>query len=131
LFAAVVVPKPNPGVGCPASSCVLHSSGASLKAPQIAFSRDTESRPACACAPLITSVGEPPTWYFSLSALWMLNNGNLPLSHEDWSSRFASTLNSASVLVVHVSSFALLIPISVIHAAPSSGVPVFPSQQIR
>ena len=69
MFAEVVVDHPNPGVGCPASNSVLHSSGAVSNAAQIAFSRDTESRPACACAPLMISVGDPPTWYFSLSAL--------------------------------------------------------------
>ena len=131
MFAAAAVPKPNPGVGCPASSCVLHSSGASLKAPQIAFSRDTESRPACACAPLITSVGEPPTLYFSLSALWISNLGNLPFIHVDLSFRFAITLNSVSVFDVHEESCALFIPTSSIHAALSALVPVFPSQQVR
>ena len=110
---------------------MLHSSGASLKAPQIAFSRDTESRPACAFAPLIISVGEPPTWYFSLSALWMSNLGNRPFIHVDWSFRFARTLNSLSVFVVHDSNCALLIPTSAMHDSPSSGVPVFPSQQVR
>ena len=128
---AEVVPNPKPGVGCPASSCVLHSSGAVLNAPQIAFSRDTESLPACASAPLIISVGEPPTWYFSLSALLMSNNGYRPFSHVDWSAKFASTLNSASVLVVHAESFALSIPTSLRHAASSAGVPVFPSQQVK
>ena len=131
MFAVSVVDHPNPGVGCPASSCVLHSSGAVLNAPQIVFSRDIESRPACAVTPLITSVGEPPTWYLSFSGLWMLNSGNRPFSHVDWSFRFASTLNSLSVLVAHDDSCALLIPISSMHAALSAGAPVFPSQQVR
>ena len=110
---------------------MLHSSGAVLKAPQIAFSRDTESRPACACAPLITSVGEPPTPYFSFSALWMSNLGNCPLSHEDLSFRFFITLNSLSVFVMHEDSCALLIPTSSMHDVASIGRPVFPSQQVR
>jgi len=131
LFDAAVVPNPNPGVGCPAANCVLHSSGAVLKAPQIAFNRDTESRPACASAPLMISVGDPPTPYASFSVLWISNLGNLPLSHEDWSSRFAITLNSASAAVVHVVSFALLIPTLSRHAALSARVPVFPSQQVK
>lgn len=110
---------------------MLHSSGAVLKAPQIAFSRDTESRPALACAPLITSVGEPPTPYLSLSTLCILNSGNLPLSHDDWSFRFAIMLNSSSVLVVHEDNFALSIPTESIHDAPSAGVPVLPRKQVR
>ena len=110
---------------------MLHSSGAVLKAPQIAFSRDTESRPACACAPLIISVGEPPTWYLSFSALWILNCGNLPFIHVDWSFRFARTLNWVSVLAVHADSCALSIPTESTHDAASAGVPVFPSQQVR
>ena len=131
MFAVSVVDHPNPGVGCPASSCVLHSSGVSLNASQIALSSEIESRPACDLTPLIINVGEPPTWYFSLSVLWMLNSGNRPFIHVDWSARFASTSNSASVAVVHVVSCALFIPTSSMHVSPFSGVPVFPSQQVR
>ena len=69
MFADVVVDHPNPGVGVPASNCVLHSSGAVLNDSQIALSKDIESRPAWDFTPLIISVGEPPTWYLSLSVL--------------------------------------------------------------
>ena len=131
MFAVSVVPNPNPGVGLPASSCVLHSSGASLNALQIAFNRDTESRPACDCTPLIISVGEPLTPYFSLSSACMLNSGNRPFSHSDSSSRFLVISNSVSVVVVHVVNCVVSIPTSVKHAAPSSGVPVFPKKHVR
>ena len=127
MFADVVVDHPNPGVGVPASNCVLHSSGAVSNAAQIASSKETESRPACAFAPLIISVGEPPTWYFSLSVLWMLNSGNRPFNHSDSSFRFLVISNSASAFVVHVSSLSLSIPVDVKHSAP------FPSsrKQVR
>ncbi len=131
MFADVVVDQPNPGAGVSVLNSVLHSSGAVLNVSQIALSSETESRPACDWTPLIINVGEPPTRYLSFSALWMSNLGNRPFSHVDWSFRFASTLNSASVLAVHVDSFVLSIPVSSIHAAPSAGVPVFPSQQVR
>ena len=119
MFADVVVDHPNPGVGVPASNCVLHSSGAVSNAEQLASSRETESRPACAFTPLIISVGEPPTSYFSLSALWVLNSGNRPFSHSDWSFRFFVISNSASAFVVHVSSLFLSIPVDVRHPSPS------------
>lgn len=111
--------QPNPGLGETASKTVLHSSGAVSKAAQIALSSETESRPACAVTPLITKVGEPPTEYFSLSALLMLNNGYLPLSHFDLSSRFSVTLNSASAAVLQVASEAVLIPVELRHPDPS------------
>ncbi len=119
MFADVVVDHPNPGVGCPASNCVSHSSGAFSKAAQIAFSRDIESRPTFAFTPLIISVGDPPTSYFSLSALWILNCGNLPFIHFDLSFRFSIIANSLSVAVVHVSSFVLSIPVESRHPGPS------------
>ena len=46
VFAVAVVDSPNPGVGEIASNSKLHSSGASLNAAQIVFSKDTESLPA-------------------------------------------------------------------------------------
>lgn len=119
MFDVSVVDHPNPGVGDTASNTVLHSSGAVSKAEQIALSREIESRPACAVTPLITRVGDPPTEYFSLSALCMSNLGNRPLNHEDWSSRFAITLNSSSVASVQVVSAVLSIPVESIHPAPS------------
>ncbi len=122
MFAVSVVDQPNPGVGETASNSVLHSSGATLKAPQIAFSRDMESLPACAFTPLIISVGEPPIWYFSFSALWISNLGNFPLSHEEVSSRFAITLNALSVASTQAERVALFIPVSSIQPAPSPAV---------
>ena len=127
LFAVSPAVHPNPGDGETASNSVLHSSGATLKAPQIAFSRDMESLPACAFTPLIISVGEPPIWYFSFSTLWISNLGNFPLNHEASSSRFAITLNASSVASTQADRVALFIFISSMQLAPSPA----PRKQIR
>ena len=57
--------------------------------------------------------------YASFSVLWISNLGYRPLSHEDLSSRFANTLNSASVAVVHVVNAVVSIPVDVIHLQES------------
>jgi len=93
-----------------------------LKVPQIAFRSEIESLPACAVTPLIINVGDPPTEYFSLSALWILNSGYRPFSHESLFSRFAITSNSLSVAVVHVSRAALSMFSESRHPSPSPAV---------
>ena len=64
------MPEPKPGDACAVESAVLHSAGAVVNALHIATFTASGERLALTIAPFITSVGEPETPYFWLSAAY-------------------------------------------------------------